>query len=309
MDHPLVSVIILTYNNVRYLKQSVDSVLIQDYPNIELIISDDGSDCFPKADVEAYLSENRQSNISAYTVNQNLENLGIVKNTNKTVKISHGTYLVPLDCDDCFNDAHVLSALVTEFQKTGANIITGYMDNYDSHLSKWIGRSPDKRQLKAFANRNKFFEELCKRNFIAGAVTSYSRKLFERYGYYDERYTYLDDYPRFLHLARHGEPFHFINRTIIKYRLGGISTGHVKNPLFEEDVTLVLKKEILPYKDQLSTHVYREKRFDYRRRTEKKSHLFLLSIMYVDVVVSKIMSRVKASLKKVIKSRFYFFRR
>ena len=43
MRYPLVSVILPTFNRAWTLKDAIDSVLFQDYPNIELIIIDDGS--------------------------------------------------------------------------------------------------------------------------------------------------------------------------------------------------------------------------------------------------------------------------
>lgn len=306
MDHPLVSVIILTYNNFNYLEQSINSVLSQNYPNIEIIISDDCSKDFNKSSFENYLKDNIRKNIVDYKVIQNNKNLGIVKNFNNSLKISRGKYIVPLDCDDCFYDENVISLLVKEFLNTGANIITGYMDEYDQSLKKFLQRSPDKNKLKLFNNMDELFKELCRRNFIAGACTSFSRELFEKYGYLDESYTFLNDYPQFLKLVRLGERIYFIDATIIKYRLGGISTGKAINPAFEEDANLVLKKEILPYPEKIGKRLYREKVYDYRRRTEKKSQLFLLSIQYIDAVMFKIMARVKSYIKNLFIHKYQF---
>lgn len=46
-EDELISISILTYRNYRYLYEALESVFSQDYSNIELIVSDDGSDNFP----------------------------------------------------------------------------------------------------------------------------------------------------------------------------------------------------------------------------------------------------------------------
>lgn len=40
---PLVSVLLPSYNHERYIERAIESVVNQDYPNIELIVVDDGS--------------------------------------------------------------------------------------------------------------------------------------------------------------------------------------------------------------------------------------------------------------------------
>jgi len=55
---PIVTVKILTYNNFDYLEQTIESVFSQDYPNIELIVSDDGSLNYDLEYIEKLISEN-----------------------------------------------------------------------------------------------------------------------------------------------------------------------------------------------------------------------------------------------------------
>ena len=42
-EYPLISVIIPVYNASKYLHRCIDSILVQDYPQIELVLIDDGS--------------------------------------------------------------------------------------------------------------------------------------------------------------------------------------------------------------------------------------------------------------------------
>jgi len=42
-QNPLVSIICLSYNHRDFIAEAINSVLAQDYPNIELIVIDDGS--------------------------------------------------------------------------------------------------------------------------------------------------------------------------------------------------------------------------------------------------------------------------
>ena len=41
---PFVSVIMPLYNQVNYVRQALDSVLLQNWPKLELLVIDDGSD-------------------------------------------------------------------------------------------------------------------------------------------------------------------------------------------------------------------------------------------------------------------------
>ena len=53
----LFSVIILVYNNSVYLTECIDSILMQTYPNIELIIADDHSLSFDEEYFKDYIQK------------------------------------------------------------------------------------------------------------------------------------------------------------------------------------------------------------------------------------------------------------
>lgn len=90
-DSALVSVIIPFYNNLYWLKQAVNSVLAQTYPNIEIIVINDGS----REDLTTFLLE--YENKIVY-VSQKNRGPGAARN--KGIEIAKGEYICFLDSDD-----------------------------------------------------------------------------------------------------------------------------------------------------------------------------------------------------------------
>ena len=54
MKNPLVSILIPTYNQPEFFRQTLQSAIVQDYPNIEIIVSDDSTDDRVKNVFESY---------------------------------------------------------------------------------------------------------------------------------------------------------------------------------------------------------------------------------------------------------------
>ena len=57
MEHKLVSFVITSYNNYKYIYEAVESVLTQDYPRIQLIFSNDGSPDFDADALQSYVDQ------------------------------------------------------------------------------------------------------------------------------------------------------------------------------------------------------------------------------------------------------------
>lgn len=96
-DHtlPLVSVVMTTFNGEKFLRQQVDSLLQQDYPNIEFIFSDDCSTDSTPNILREYAADH-----SSIRLNFNVKNLGYVKNFETAIKLSRGEYIALCDQDD-----------------------------------------------------------------------------------------------------------------------------------------------------------------------------------------------------------------
>lgn len=90
-DMPFVSVVITAYNFAEFLPITLNSVLMQTYPNMEVILLDDGS-TDDTADVVAPFTD-RITYIQQ-------ENQGIVNTYNKGVSLATGKYICVLDGDD-----------------------------------------------------------------------------------------------------------------------------------------------------------------------------------------------------------------
>ena len=56
----LITIILTNYNNEEYIYKAIDSILEQDYGNIELIITDDCSKKFDKDKINNYIDKNKK---------------------------------------------------------------------------------------------------------------------------------------------------------------------------------------------------------------------------------------------------------
>jgi alpha-1,3-rhamnosyltransferase len=99
MSHsPKVSICIPSYNHARFLHAAIESALAQTYPNIEIVIVDDGSTDGSLEIAESYASK-YPLRVSVYT-HSGHRNLGISATVNECFKRSTGVYFSGLPSDD-----------------------------------------------------------------------------------------------------------------------------------------------------------------------------------------------------------------
>ncbi len=98
-----ISVCIPVFNHKKYIAQCIESVLLQDYKNIEIIISDNCSTDGTIDVIKGYLWDER---IRFY---QNESNIGMVRNAEKVLYYAKGDFMVFLSSDDYWSDPTFLS--------------------------------------------------------------------------------------------------------------------------------------------------------------------------------------------------------
>ena len=113
----LFTIILTNYNNTKYIYTALDSIFCQDYNNIELIITDDGSNDFDKDKIEKYILKNKSKNIKRINFIFNSKNIGTVKTLNKALKKSQGNYIIFFASDDKLANSKVISNFVYQFDK------------------------------------------------------------------------------------------------------------------------------------------------------------------------------------------------
>ena len=267
------SVIIPYYNNGQIL-ECIDSVLAQDYPSIELIVADDGSDVDRSAELSAYIAANKKANIVSCSVIRSPENRGTVRNINAGLRKAAGDPIFTLAGDDVFYDAHVLTDWVAAFRNGNPDVVIGLRSVCDESLAHEFAVSPGKRQaaLLRSGSGKKIWKELCRENFIFGCATARSAACVEKYGLIPECYKLIEDYPMNLRWARCGAKIAFLDRIVVRHRKGGGSYALNVSEEYIRDTRMISDREIIPY--------VRQKRF-WKRHCEHRIRLRVREMRYL----------------------------
>ena len=125
----LLSILVLSYNNLDRVYGTLDSIFQQDYPDIELVLSDDASADFSikQPEIAAYIEAHRSPNIRNIIWVSHPENVGTVRNSNDAIHASHGEYLFSFSPEDELAHEKALSHLVHVLEKDKRDIVFGRM--------------------------------------------------------------------------------------------------------------------------------------------------------------------------------------
>lgn len=128
---PLFTVVIPCYNQGSYLKETVQSVIVSAYPNIEIIIVDDGSkDNSPE--IALALAE-KNSNVRY--IHQS--NSGPSKARNHGIGLANGKYILPLDADDLISANYISEAVTVLEKRPEVQLVYCEAEKFEGKTGHW----------------------------------------------------------------------------------------------------------------------------------------------------------------------------
>lgn len=175
MREPLCSIIVPIYNVEELLPRCIDSLIGQQYQNIEIILVNDGSTDSSEAICREYL--NRDSRIKLI----NKENGGLSSARNAGLKLSKGEYILFVDSDD-YVTSDFCSVGVDGFLNHNADVVIFGFNNIFVDTNKIIEKHCRKSRVISK-------EEALKGTLIDGYINSlawnkaYKRELFDNIKY------------------------------------------------------------------------------------------------------------------------------
>lgn len=242
MNKPLVTCLVTTFNHERYLTDALSSILQQDYPFLEIIISDDSSydDSHGMAQkmVAAYQGSHR------IQVRKNQENLGVCAHLNQLVQMASGELIVIAAGDDISAPDRV------------SNIVDYWLAHYKepllmaSHLMDMdeSGSVFDVIEVQDLSAWTSMDDWMCRRPSVIGAGHAWSKELFEQFGPFPTSALFEDQMAVFraILLGR----AHTIPKPLVLYRRGGVSSTQHQELMSDS----ALRKRWRKIKDAYAVH-------------------------------------------------------
>lgn len=289
-----VTIISLSYKNYKDIYKTIESVLNQDYPSLELIVSDDGYDLFPKDEIISYIEKNKQNNLLDFVVRKNDKNVGTVKHENIVCSLVENEYIIELSCGDMFYSNESVSKIVQQIEKTNSDILA-YRRLVCDSTGQPLYYYPHLRDIKRIMmmNRKDQYEAIISGyfyNMISGSAIAYKTSFIQKMKY-DEKYTLMEDCPLFTKYTNENKIDFCYDFVGIKYVLGGVSNTH--HPLILEDMAIYNASDRI--KDLHKVGFFTREKVKYQIARARGDNLILVFLRFPLIVLWLIFYKVNDS--------------
>lgn len=198
---PKVSVVVPCYNQARFLPEAVESICVQTFADVEVVIVDDGATDDTREVAQRLVAAHPDRRIRL--VSQ--ANAGLPAARNAGIRAAGGEYILPLDADDVIEPDYVerLAAALDE----------------DETISIAYGDQQNFGEDDAFHVHGEYdFLRLAHCNFI-GVASMFRREAWEEVGGYPEHMTSYEDWDFWIACGERGHFGRRIPGAVFRYRV------------------------------------------------------------------------------------------
>ncbi|MFB6317436.1 glycosyltransferase [Saccharicrinis sp. FJH54] len=224
---PLVSVIVLTYNSLDYVLETLESVKQQSYKKIELIITDDGSSDKTVSTCETWLLRNKKWFIQTRLITTE-KNTGVPANCNRGIKAAKGEWIKFIGGDDLL----LKDCIKNNIDNTVKNAKIKIQFSKQLYFKALNGEKQIIEDLYFKENYRYYnidneeqYKVLLVRNFLIAPTSFFKATVFYEIGLFDESIKGIEDYPFWLKASQKGYKFYFFDKETVMYRKSEINSS------------------------------------------------------------------------------------
>jgi len=260
IEQPLASIVIPCYNQSKFLKETLISIINQHYEHWECIIIDDGSTDHTSSIARQFESKDKRFKLFV-TPNQ-----GVAKARNFGIQQSIGTYILPLDGDDLISDSYLKEAINAFENNPKLKVVYSH--------AQFIGFQKGIWDLEPYSYKNLLRSNMI---FCSGV---FKKNDFDTTEGYDPHLTEgLEDWEFWIQLLKNGGEVLKLPKLHFYYRIHE-KKGDSRSNKISQEIELSLRKKI--YEKHSSTYHYywptHQLLFDYKQLNEQLiSTKFLLN--------------------------------
>ncbi len=217
-----ITVVTPSYNQGKYIKRTIDSVLSQGVEDLEYIVMDGGSTDETVDILKTYGDK---------IIWRSEKDKGQTDAVNKGIRASKGEIIGWLNSDDIYYPGAIQKVLEVFEKHPEVNVVYGnayHIKEDDSFIEEYYTEDFDYERLK----------DIC---FICQPSLFFRKSVVDKYGYLDDKLQYCMDYDYWLRLGK-GEKFYRLNELIAGSRLyDDNKTLGARRKVHEEMITMQKK--------------------------------------------------------------------
>ena len=247
-----VTIVVVTFNSEKTIIETLNSLLQQDYPALEIVVSDDASKDNTVNLVEQWKLQHEAS-FQRIVVLKSATNQGICRNVAKAYSEARGEWLKPIAGDD-FLLPDAISGYMAMARDSSHSVIVSkvipFIDSSEIDVVKSKVIPSEKNSDLISGPSDKLLQSLYVRNEIPAPGIFLRKRDYQEIGGIDISFSHLDDWPLWINMLEAGKSFGWLPQPLVAYRIsiGSVSAGrnstHVSVDFLQDHLTFYKKYQV-----------------------------------------------------------------